>query len=88
MPAPGPEQRKTDNAPNHSDYSPNDSHKPQDRQEVPEHKEDEVKTYNNIEDFVMDTLEYHMGEDFDYDMSDETKQQLYDLFCDMNMNFT
>lgn len=49
-------------------------------------KKEEVKNYHNMEEFVIDTIRSHLGEHFEFDsMSEETEQELYDMFCDMNI---
>lgn len=92
------DEPKNDEQHNGSDNLLNDSEKSSDHTpDVPEHKQEHKDdeghegsgNYNNMEDFVKYTIRNYLGENYEFDsMSDETEQQLYEMFCDMNIHIT
>lgn len=47
-------------------------------------KDDDHK--DNIREMVHEAIRYHMGDHIDFEcMSEETEQQLYDMFCEMEI---
>ncbi len=52
--------------------------------EEKEEKKDGTEKYQRMNNFVRYAIREHLGHDFD-SMSEETEQELYDLFCDMEI---
>lgn len=51
-----------------------------------EDQDDNGHNYNNMEDFVRETIRDHLGDHLDFDsMSEESERQLYEMFCAMNI---
>lgn len=64
---------------NQSDNLPNDSQKP-------DHSDsDKTKNFNNMEDFVKETIRQYLGDIEFEDLTESQEQQLYEMFCDADI---